>query len=293
MKKILASVILIAVVFGVFTFSAGAATSGDYTYTISGSSAIITDFNKSATGAISIPSTLGGKAVTKIEKSAFADCDGITSVSIPSSVKEIEESAFIFCSKLEKITLTDNVQRIGVGAFFDTAYYDNEKNWQNGVLYIGNHLIAARNRNTSNPISGTFVIKNGTLTISDSAFARCNELKEVVIPKSVRRICCESFAGCSALKTVYYTGTQSQWKKIELEDYNDEIKSFQFYYAGDVSLDKKVNSNDALKALQVSTGSGKLNACQKALADLNADGQVNAADALKILQLATGLISAV
>lgn len=293
MKKFFSLILCIAVVIGMFSFGAYAAQNGDYSYTTSGNSAIITDFNKLATGAITIPSKLGGKNVVKIDKSAFADCDGITSVSIPSSVTEIEESAFIFCSKLEKITLTDNVQRIGVGAFFDTAYYNNEKNWQNGVLYIGNHLIVAKNRDTSAPISGTCVIKNGTLTISDSAFSGCSKLTGVVIPKTVRRICCETFFGCSAMKNVYYTGTQSQWNKITLEDYNDEIKSFKFYYAGDANTDKKVNSNDALIVLQYATGVVKLGAEQKALADLNADNKINSGDALKILQLATGLINTI
>lgn len=275
------------------TFGVSAATSGNFTYTTSGSSATITGFNKSATGAVTIPSTLGGKTVTKIGASAFADCQGITSVTVPSSVTEIEENAFIFCSSLSEIKLTDNVQKIGVGAFFDTAYYANDKNWQNGVLYIGNHLIAAKNRDTSNPISGTCVIKNGTLTICDSAFARCNKLEVVFIPKSVRYISYEVFYSCTAMKTVCYGGTQSQWSKITIEDYNDELKSFKFYYAGDINSDGKTNSSDALMALKTSTGATKLNATQKAMGDLNCDNTINASDALKILQLATGLISAV
>ena len=274
-------------------FGASAATSGNYTYTTSGSSATITGFNKSATGAISIPSTLGGKTVTKIGTSAFAKCEGITSVTVPSSVVEIEESAFIFCSKLAEIKLTDNIRRIGAGAFYDTSYYLNDKNWQNGVLYIGNHLVDTKNRDTDSPISGTCIIKNGTLTICDSAFIRCNELEAVVIPKSVRRICCDAFYACTAMKKIHYTGTQTQWSEIEIEDYNDEIKSFKIFYAGDIDSDGKTNSSDALIALKAATGISKLNSVQKMMADLNCDSTVNANDALKILQLATGFIKTI
>ncbi len=293
MKKSLAFILTIVLVFASVAFCAGAATSGNYTYTISGNSATITAFNKSATGAVSIPSTLGGKSVAKIAQSAFADCDGITSVTIPSSVVEIEESAFIFCSALAEIKLADNIQKIGVGAFYDTAYYNNSKNWQNGVLYIGKYFIAAKNRDTSSPVKGTCIIKNGTLTICDSAFSRCNELEGVYIPKSVRHINCDVFFSCTSMKTIYYAGTESQWSKIDIDDYNEEIDSYKIYYAGDIDFKNKTNSSDALTVLMASTGKMKLNDVQKAMADINGDNLINAGDALIVLQLSTGIVSAV
>lgn len=59
---------------------------------------------------------------------------------------------------------------------------------------------------------------------------------------------------------------------------------------GDINGDSKINSSDALAALQAATGQIKLNDTQKALADVNKDKKVNASDALAILQFATGLI---
>ena len=43
----------------------------------------------SATGAISIPSTLGGYPVTSIGDYAFRDCDDLTSMTMPDSVTSI------------------------------------------------------------------------------------------------------------------------------------------------------------------------------------------------------------
>ena len=65
------------------------------------------------------------------------------------------------------------------------------------------------------------------------------------------------------------------------------------YKYGDVDLDGKVNSNDALKVLQFSTGLISFNSRGKALADATGDGKVNSSDALEILKVATGIMSAV
>ena len=59
---------------------------------------------------------------------------------------------------------------------------------------------------------------------------------------------------------------------------------------GDVDGDGNVNSSDALRVLQHSTGISTLSASQVKLADIDSDGNVNSSDALRILQYATGLV---
>ena len=89
-------------------------TVGDYTWTyrINGDTAeiygtydygtysYIPAISPSPTGAVTIPSTLGGKPVTNIGSFAFWGCSGLTSVTIPSSVTSIGEGAFSACSGL-------------------------------------------------------------------------------------------------------------------------------------------------------------------------------------------------
>ena len=68
-----------------------------WTYRINGDTAEISGVSPS-TGAVTIPSTLGGKPVTNIGSFAFENCSGLTSVTIPDSVTNIGQSAFYGCS---------------------------------------------------------------------------------------------------------------------------------------------------------------------------------------------------
>lgn len=61
------------------------------------------------------------------------------------------------------------------------------------------------------------------------------------------------------------------------------------YSKGDVSMDGKINSYDALLVLQHTTRSITLNAQKAALADVNSDSNINSTDALIILQYVVGI----
>ena len=145
----------------------------------------------------SLTSVVIGDSVTKIGGMAFDGCSSLTEIVIPDSVASIGESAFCWCTSLTSVVIGDSVTSIGYEAFYNTAYYDNISNWENGVLYIGNHLIEAENT-----LSGEYVIKDGTVTIASSAFRNCSSLTSVVIPDSVTYIAKEAFRGCSSLESI-------------------------------------------------------------------------------------------
>ena len=71
----------------------------------------------STSGAITVPSTLGGKPVTSIGDYAFYQCDRLTSVTIPNSVTKIGKSVFYDCSSLTNVTIPNSVTRIGPETF--------------------------------------------------------------------------------------------------------------------------------------------------------------------------------
>lgn len=56
--------------------------------------------------------------VTAVGSYCFADCTGLTSVSIPNSVTTISSCAFMNCTGLTSITIPNSVTYIGSSAFF-------------------------------------------------------------------------------------------------------------------------------------------------------------------------------
>ena len=82
--------------------SSGTERIGDYTwiYETDDDSATLTEVSPKPSGALTIPSELGGQPVTSIGKGAFAGCDSLTSVTIPYSVTRIGEEAFWNCDSL-------------------------------------------------------------------------------------------------------------------------------------------------------------------------------------------------
>ena len=169
------------------------------------------------TGAVTIPSTLGGKpvtsigyhafygcsgltsvtipeSVTSIGESAFAECSGLTNVSIPNSVTSIGRYAFEECNGLTSVTIPASVTSIGDDAFYGTSFYDN---LPDGLVVFGK--VAYRMKGSC-PASVT--IPEGVTSIGDYAFAECSGLTNVTIPNSVTSIGRCAFLCCSGLTNV-------------------------------------------------------------------------------------------
>ncbi len=137
------------------------------------------------------------KGVTGIGYEAFSGCTELTNITIPESVTYIDNYAFSGCTGLASITIPNGVTEIGGGAFRNTAYYSNESNWENDVLYIGKNLIEAKKS-----ISRAYSIKEGTSLIADGAFSDCVELTGITIHDGVTGIDRDVFRGCTGLTSV-------------------------------------------------------------------------------------------
>ena len=118
------------------------------------------------TGTVTIPSTLGGKPVTRIGAYAFYNCSGLTSVTIPDSVTSIGSSAFYNCKNVTDVVVPGWSCNIPFGAVTN------------------------------------LVISEGATSIRDRAFSGCSGLTDVTIPDGVTSIGSHAFCGCSGLTSV-------------------------------------------------------------------------------------------
>ena len=178
-----------------------------WNYTLSGDSVSIGGGTSSSTavptstsGAITIPSTLGGKSVTSIGEFAFLRCSGLTSVTIPDSVTSIESYAFSLCSGLTSVTIPNSVTNIGEFAFrgcsglTSVTVPDSVTSIESYVFYECSGL-------------ENVTIPNSVTSIGQCALYGCRGLKGVTIPNSVTNIEWSAFAGCRGLASVTIPGS--------------------------------------------------------------------------------------
>lgn len=148
-------------------------------------------FSMCGLSSITIPNS-----ITSISNNVFADCTSLQQVTIPNSVTSIGNCAFQNCTSLSSFTIPGSVSSIGFNAFYNTAFYNNESNWNNG-LYKDNCFIEA-----TVDISGVYAIKDGTRLIADEAFVYRKSMTSVVIPNSVKVIGKGAFSRSSSLESV-------------------------------------------------------------------------------------------
>ena len=183
-------------------------------------------------GTLVIPATINGYKVKGIKDMAFYN-GTFTSVTIENGVEEIGNSAFGNCSKLAKITLPDSIKSVGNDAFYNTAYVKNKSNWENNeAVYIGKYLIDTNSAETEE----NFEIKDGTTLIAEYAMFFSYNLKNLVVPESLKIIGDSAFGDCNSLDKVYYKGTKSWY--IETGENNEDFESAKKYYYSETQPNK-------------------------------------------------------
>ena len=198
-------------------------------------------YNCSSLASITIPNS-----VTSIGNFAFFRCSSLTSVTIPNSVTSIGDSAFSWCSSLTSITIPNSVTSIGDRAFAGCSSLTSVT-IPNSVTSIGDYEFSSCDSLTSITIPdsvtsiGTcafyncssltsITIPSRVTSIGIYAFSGCSSLTSITIPDSVTSIGRSAFENRSSLKDVYYSGTQEQWEKISIDDYNGSLTSATIHY---------------------------------------------------------------
>ena len=197
MKKVL--LLLLSAWFTTLALAATETVNGiTWTYSVSNGTATIgagawePAISSSTSGAITIPSALGGYPVTSIGDYAFYGCSRLTSVTIPEGVTNIWHSAFEDCLSLISVTIPEGVTLISDRAFCDCSALTSVT-IPSSVKWIGELAFYGCKGLTS------ITIPEGVNTIEYATFSNCGGLTSVTIPESVTSIGDYAFYGCSSL----------------------------------------------------------------------------------------------
>ena len=132
---------------------------------------------------VTVPSTIGGKTVTKFGKQAFANCPTLENITLPASLKSAGYDTFIGCANLKNIYVpSDSVKYVSI----------------DGVLYSKNKatLVCCPGAKTS------ITMPNTLKTVGGFSLYGCEKLISVKIPDSVTNIMNHAFYNCTSLQNI-------------------------------------------------------------------------------------------
>ena len=138
---------------------------------------VITCNDAQYTGAVTVPATANGYAVTKIGNHAFIETN-VGSITLPNSITAIGNGAFSYTHNLQTMTIPSGVTDFGEG---ETFIYSESLQ--------------------------SVVVSEGVTTIPDDFVNQCRALTSVSIPEGVTSIGVTAFGGCTALTEVVIPST--------------------------------------------------------------------------------------
>lgn len=128
-----------------------------------------------------------GTNIAKIPASAFAGCESLTAITLPSSVTTIGSSAFNGCKALTEITIPAGVTLIDSSAFNNCILLETVTIPTDSILE----------------------------TIKSSAFSGCESLKEIALPKTITTIGSSAFKNCASLTTFTFAEGTTGLEKLD------------------------------------------------------------------------------
>ena len=141
--------------------------------------------------------------VTSIGNNAFFNCDGLTSITLSSSLTSIGSSAFSGCYGLTSITLPSGLEAIGDDAFngcSELTEVDLSK--CTSLTSIGLWAFQASGL-TEVDLSNCTSLTN----IENGTFQNCSGLTSITLPSSLTNIGWSAFYDCSGLTTIRIEAT--------------------------------------------------------------------------------------
>lgn len=182
--------------------------------------------------------------VTAIGKTAFKDCYGLTSISIPPSITTIRGEAFFACTSLEAVYITDisswcNISYEALSAVQDYKGYSNP-------LYYAHHLFL-NGEEVKN-----LVIPNDVTSINEYSFIGGSCIETILIPTCLKTINQGAFDFCNGINAVYILDL-SAWCRMTL--YSNPLSYAHHLYINDKEI-KDLIIPDGIRELKYGVFAG-------------------------------------
>jgi len=205
-------------------------------------------------------------SMTVIEEAVFFDCVDLSTISIPQNLTKISEGAFGYCISLTNIELPSDLTEISKGAFVYSGLTSIDI--PDGVANISD--IAFSNCINLKTVNLPYALTE----ISFGAFAYCSALDNISLPDKITTIGQEAFEGCTSLtnismnsvvKTIglgafyncpnlsdiYYSGTKSEWRKINIADSNDVLLDINLMTVEDTSIGVSIKKTNVIGGIEI------------------------------------------
>ena len=158
---------------GEYVYSTNCPGAFGYKNTTDGSGLVLTVADKEKLPKnVVIPSEINGKPVTSLNRSAFFQCENITSVYIPDSLTKLGSSAFFSCVNLERVRLPSDLQTLASLSFFNCKKLKNIE------------------------------LPSGLKKIDSGVFEKCTSLQEIELPDSLTSLNLRAFDECEDIKRI-------------------------------------------------------------------------------------------
>ncbi len=151
------------------------------------------------------------------EASLYLDGVRVSHLVIPDGVEKIEQFAFASCDELDRISLPSSLKSVANQALpnLDSSKY----NEYNGGYYLGNsndpYAVFVKTVSTE---TAEVEIKQGCKLILRGAFLFCSELESLTIPTSLASIDQYAFESCYSLESITFLGNASEWAAVEKQN---------------------------------------------------------------------------
>ena len=170
-------------------------------------------YNCTGLTSITLPNT-----VTRIGTSAFRNCTGLTQFTIPSSVTNLGHYSLSSCERLKNVSVPNSVTTMGNGVFYSCDSL-NTVTWSNQMTTIPTYTFYECTQLSNfkiphwiksigycalcNTNLSQIIVPYGVTSIGDKAFAHSSQLTTLLIPSSVTSIGSSALDYCTGLTEIY------------------------------------------------------------------------------------------